>query len=432
MNSIRLYLVSVIFICGISISFIVLLLGYQRGSVSTKALLDEQLQDVANLLVNYPATQTHYAVYVSEHFSYLVLDDPSSLDRLSKRYDLPFVDLQAGFDFADGQHGSWRTFTKYDPDAGRWILLAQAENQRSELVQELVFTTLMPFFLGLPVAILAVWFVIGRGLRPLRILTAKLHRKRSNNLEAIEIDNPPAELQPVITSVNQMLERLAQAFEHEQSFVANAAHEMRTPVSNLKIHLHNLKSELPHTSENFIQLTQAADHLAHMVEQLLTLYRSSTEGLNNAAESVAIDASLQQIIANHYLDIEQHEQIIELNCAPFHFSLNHFAFQSLIANILSNAIKYTPHGGRIHVTAHLKLQRLLITVEDSGPGVAQEDQQRMMERFVRLESTSHKPGSGLGLAIVAEAAKRIKAEIKFSPSADLGGLKISIAIPART
>ncbi len=412
----------------ILVSFLVLLKGYEQGSQTTSTVLDEELKKTAHLLAHYYKPNSTGASYSSPHYAYQITAD-NKIVEASKNLQSELLDTQSyGFFYSNFDQLRWRAYRFFLADKKVWITVAEPENQRLKIIENIVLSTLQPLLFGIPIAAVAIWFIIGYGLQPLKQLSSQLYYRQAHNLEPIDLGTQPKELHSVTESVNQLLQRLRVAFQREKAFVADAAHELRTPVSNLKIHLHNLVEDASEASK-YNHINQAVDHLEHLVAQLLVLYRSSSDLLADQVEEIDLQTLLQGIIAQHYQLIEHHQHDIELICSPCVFRSNRFALSSMIHNILSNAIKYTPDSGKIRVTAHCNGKDVFIKIEDSGPGIPPEQQQKAFQRFERLneQKASEVEGSGLGLAIVAEAAKVIDADTHLHRS-DLGGLSFEIEI----
>lgn len=430
MISIRTFLLGVIVTGWVLVNFLVLLKGYENGSNSTELLLDEQLIDLAHLLAKRSAVPRPNEPYFNERFAYQVIHEQRINEASPGLEKHIFAPLEKGFSHANFLQSRWRTFSLFDANTDRWILVAELEKQRLKITESIVLSTLQPLFFGIPLAIIAIWLVIGYGLRPLQNLSQQLHQRQVNNLDPIDLGTLPRELHSVTDSVNQLLNRLQIAFSREKAFVADAAHELRTPVSNLKIHFHNLQHATEHP-EKYQDFGDAIDNLAHLVEQLLLLHRSSAEQLTGYQQEIELNAYLQDVIAQHYHDIDSKEHEIELQAQNFRLETNVFALTSIINNGLSNAIKYTPKGGKIRVSTSCATKHIAIVIEDSGPGIPVNERQGVFQRFVRIERANQPPinGSGLGLAIVAEAAKVLGAEIGLGHSILLGGLSFQLTLP---
>jgi two-component system sensor histidine kinase QseC len=356
------------------------------------------------------------------------------LQRSSNTPDTPVVPLVAGF--RDGNFGGfrWRILTRPSSAGDGWIMVAERADIRFVLADQVLLQAVLPIVLGLPVIGLLIWGIVGRGLSPLSRLASQLREKRSDDLTALPTEAVPAELQQVIASTNALLGRLTSAFERERRFAADAAHELRTPISVLKVQTYNLAHELPAGSENLTTLTHGIERLHHLVEQILALYRNTPE--QSLAEFVELDLNelVRDVIGANYEQFSQRNQQIELTGARSEIVGDRFALETMVQNLLSNASKYTPEGGRVQVTVSPDEQDILLRVEDSGPGIPETEYERVFERFYRVGQDRHGstiPGCGLGLAIVKHIVELHNARMKLGGSKFSSGLAVNVLFPRR-
>ena len=215
------------------------------------------------------------------------------------------------------------------------------------------------------------------------------------------------------------MNRLEVALNREKHFTADAAHELRTPISALKIQLHNLEEDISPDNEAFQQLRAGVDRIQHLVEQLLSLYRSTPEQLAHNFCRINLHQLAQDVIAELHTKFETKQQIAELAGEPCMIEGDPFALTTLLQNLLSNANKYTPPGGHILVTISTEEHAVYLKVEDSGSGIPPEDYDKIFKRFHRLNNKpdgSTTPGCGLGLTIVRNIADLHHARIEIERS----------------
>jgi two-component system sensor histidine kinase QseC len=258
--------------------------------------------------------------------------------------------------------------------------------------------------------------------------------KRSDDLSSLSDSERPQELDVLSESINSLLRRLEAAFEREKRFAADAAHELRTPLSVLKVQLHNLLHDIPADAERLQSLQTAVERMGHSVEQVLMLYRMAPDQF--AANLVQLDlASLvRQVIAELYPQIEEREQQIELLGDQALMSGDAFALRTLVMNLLDNASKYSGHGGEIRVQVSATADTVVLTVADSGPGIPAAEREHVFERFYRVGGDRHNSGitgSGIGLAIVRHIAEMHQAEISLADSGLDSGLAVLVRFPVR-
>jgi len=282
---------------------------------------------------------------------------------------------------------------------------------------------------------------VRQGLKPLTFLTRALKNKKANDLSQLTI-SPTKELAPVTATLNELFLRLSLAFEREKQFASDAAHELRTPLSVLKINLHNLQQSfndliLANSGNNstslqnlpFAELEQSVERMAHVVDQILTLNRTNPEQMFAENTALNLQALLQESISELYPDIASRGHNIELNSELLSISGNRFAIGILMKNLIANAAKYTPDNGKILVSCLQDANNIILRVEDSGPGIAPTEYSRVFDRFYRVGGDSHNSkvlGCGLGLAIVKHIVELHQADISLSTSKTLSGLCVEV------
>jgi two-component system sensor histidine kinase QseC len=233
----------------------------------------------------------------------------------------------------------------------------------------------------------------------------------------------------VITTTNDLLGRLEASFAREKQFASDAAHELRTPISALKVHLHNLSKDLPAGHHDMMQLQAAADRMGNLVEQILVLYRTAPDQHMTRFRELDLYQLVQGIIISIYPEFESKNIRLELKGQGAILSGDRFALETLVKNLLDNACKYTPAGGDVRVSVTNDSAAVRLQVEDSGPGVSAVHYQRIFDRFYREGGDQHQSdvvGCGLGLAIVRHIADIHEATINVQPSAFETGLSVSV------
>lgn len=429
MTSIRTFLIVVIISVVCLTNFIAALQGY-RDSLNAVDRIEEQLlREKAQVLKaifngrgslsgDLFASDTLYQVWRGDQLLAKSANAPESL----------FFAKASGFHFKPYAGSQWLL---YGTDEDVHIIVATQHRVYSSLTEDVLIRTILPIIWVLPIIGLLVWFIVAIGLKPLDRLAAQLSARTVNDLSIIKSDRYTRELAPIVAALNGLFNRLDKAFEKERRFSANSAHELRTPLAALKIHLHNLSSEFDH-NESLEAVKRTADRMEHSIEQLLALHRASLEENTDGFETIDLHKSVQEVVVDVYDQLALKYQHIELLGESGFIRGDAPSIAILLKNLIDNASKYTPQGGSIRITmAHTETQISLL-IEDSGPGVPDSEYSRILDRFYRVGEEKHASevvGSGLGLSIVADIARVHQAQILISRSTELGGLAVKIIFP---
>jgi two-component system sensor histidine kinase TctE len=285
-------------------------------------------------------------------------------------------------------------------------------------------------FVQLDVTLVLVWIGIQLGLRPVRRLRDEIAQRSPLDLRPILENTAPREIAPVVVTLNRLFAALRAGAQSQQQFIANTAHQLRTPITGMQAQLDVLAAEpaAQPIRERVRMLQEGIRQLAHTSNQLLTLARADPSA-NIAAKTQAVDlGTLVGDIAARFFDRALRANIdLGVETARVSISADPSLIDDLLSNLLDNALKYTPAGGRVTVSVAASNHKALIAVEDSGPGIPESETQRVRQRFYRMpNSPGH--GSGLGLAIVDEIARLYGATLSIEPAAS-GGARITVQFP---
>lgn len=363
---------------------------------------------------------------------YQILHHGRVIQRSLAAPSAPMVKSATGFKDLTFFGKRWRTYSEQiGPDF--LVVVAQPADYRRDTTESILLTTIAPIIYAMPVIGLLLFYVIRKSLSSLVALSAELKHKSSDDLAQINIATPPKELVPVVTRLNLLLQKLSLAFERERTLSANAAHELRTPVSVLRLTAHNLRaaSEKSHiTPAQFDELDANVNRMAHVIEQIIALYRYSPEHFTEQMREVALDHLLREVVAENYEAIEQQSQDVSLEAFPVVIMGEPFALQILFENVLKNAVKYSGQGSTIVISMSQSPKHVDIIIEDSGY-VDSDEIARLTDTFYRAKSVAQTgvKGSGLGLSIVQYIAHIHGGELVLSQSA-LGGLAVKVSLPS--
>lgn len=361
----------------------------------------------------------------------------STRSALPPRAVLGFSDVEA--------HGNrYRVYTLQTPL--QTVQIAQDLSARTARARVLALRAVLPFAWLTPLLMLAVWWIIKRSLAPIERTRRVVASRAADDFSPLDGAGLPDEVRPLVDELNLLFGRVRQAFEAQKNFVADAAHELRSPLTALKLQaqtLRRLDADPAAREAGIARLNQGIDRAIRGVEQLLLLAREEAGSDQGAGTAARVD--LRQVVQLAVADVlpQARHKRIDLGLAgdpaaqPMlampEVSGQLEALRILLRNLLENAIKYTPPGGQVDVSLELRQGQPVLTVEDSGPGIAPENRPRVFDRFFRASDTAQETGSGLGLAIVKAIADRHGATLALDASERLGGLKVEVRFaPART
>lgn len=431
MTSIRTFLIAGIVATLTLFNFVAALRGYQSSMQEAETLFDNQLLDLSQLVANLEIQSVNNDFRLGNNLAFQIWDGD---ELLAASYHAPAENIgteQPGFEYANFGGYRWRTYTRFNEVRGQKVIVAERTDLRYVLAENVVLDSLAPILLGIPVVALLIWFIVGRGLKPLQQLSADLGQKKMQDLQPLEYDRSPHELEQVVQSINGFIYRQSETLEREKRFSADAAHELRTPISALKIQLHNLALEVNTDSDAWHALQQGVDRMQHLIAQLLSLYRSSPEQFAVDCSQLDLLEVTQDAVASFYPMIEERKQILELDGESCLITGERFALETLITNLLSNASKYTPEGGSINIQVAHKDNKVRLLVEDNGTGIPVADREQVFNRFYRSDVSNHAGviGCGLGLAIVQHVALLHHAELSIDNSSFATGVAFRIDFP---
>lgn len=287
------------------------------------------------------------------------------------------------------------------------IQVAETRNKRSNLASRVVTGVLLPQFAIIPLAVVLVWVGLTRGIAPLNRLQSLIRRRRPTDLSPITPASVPEEVRPLIVSFNDMMARLEENLQSQQRFIADAAHQMRTPLTGLKMQteLALQESDPDQLRRSLQQIAESADRASHLINQLLSLARAeATSEKVYAIETIDLEAVVREV-AQELFPAALAKDIdfgVEYSGHLLMVEGNGVLLREMIKNLIDNAIKYTPRGGSVTARARAA-GAIIFEVEDTGIGIPENDREMVFERFYRVLGSSES-GSGLGLPIVREIA----------------------------
>ena len=312
-----------------------------------------------------------------------------------------------------------------DAPRDRWVLVEVGETleKRAQLSNKIIASVILPQFVIIPLAVILVWFGLSQGLRPLARLRERIETRREADLSPIAVSRVPEELQPLTEAFNSMLARMQHNMDAQRRFISDAAHQMRTPLTGLKMQAQLAMREDDPRQLRYalLNISSSVDRASHLVNQLLSLARAeASEHSQKALVPVDLERLLHEIIETWV--VRALDRRIDLGYEPTGpaFILgNAFLLREMINNLLDNALRYTPDEGRVTARVVAQGDFALLEIEDSGIGISDDDAHRVFDRFYRVDGTGVE-GSGLGLAIVREIAELHRAAASLRPHATDG------------
>lgn len=327
----------------------------------------------------------------------------------------------------------WRVYGLRRPD--RYVQVAQPVSVREALAVRLALRAIWPLGLLLPLTLALVLFVVGRGLGPIRALSQALSMRSLDALEPVQPAGPvPVEILPLVDALNDLLSRLKTASNAQRTFIADAAHELRSPLAALKLQLQAAQRDGSLTGEGttLARIEERLNRIIRLVQQLLALAREDAEparvfgpvALRRLAEQVVSDFSLLAETKSIDLGLELDSPAGEDDA--FEVIGESSSLSVLLNNLLDNAIRHTPAGGRVDLVLRRGADGIAFEVRDTGAGIAEDELERVCDRFYRGTDTQG-AGSGLGLAIAARVASRHRAVLSLNNNDKGQGLTVSVS-----
>ncbi len=336
---------------------------------------------------------------------------------------------RSGLRSVDLDGHAWRVYERELP-GGERLRVRQRTELRDEIAIAAGWRTLVPLLAMIPLLILVVLLVVRSTFKPVAALARQLDREGASHPEPLPQAEVPREIAPFVASINALLLRVSETLERQRRFVADAAHELRSPVTALSLQADNLEqAEMsPAARARFVPLKQGLARTRALLEQLLSLARTQSDA-RSAPQPVALDRLVSEVVRDLHPQAEAKgidlgvERIEALQVLGSEFDL-----ATLMRNAIDNAIRYSPAHSRVDVSAYAAQGEAVFEVTDSGPGIAPTELARVFDPFYRVVG-SGEMGSGLGLAIVRSIAERLGGQVGLANRVGRAGLKFSYRQP---
>jgi signal transduction histidine kinase len=431
-TSLRLRLLVGLLALVVAVSGLAGVLTYRRVLDETSALFDYQLRQMALSLRNQISIAPRLELPPDQGDSDFVIQiwDPFGTRVYLSRPGLPMIN-RATLGFVDQTLNGerWRVYSLQTIDGV--VQVAQPWRVRERLAGQAALRVALPLLLLLPLMAAAVAWIVRRSLKPLERVTADVQQRDAFSLSPVATAGLPQEVAPLVAELNRLLKRVGQAFDAQRTFVADAAHELRSPLTALTLQLQLLSRARDDAASEDARgkLGAAIERAMHLVEQLLTLARHEPDAARGEVAAVALNEVAQLAIADTRTLATTRGTEVHLDAVSAATARGDIdELRILMRNLIDNAVRYTPDNGTVEV--HIAVGAnggAVLDIDDSGPGIPPPERERAFDRFYRRDGSAGS-GSGLGLAIVKAIASRHGATVTLGAS-PLGGLRVTVAFP---
>lgn len=447
MKSIRTFLVSALLALITLVNFIAIVNGYSQSMRQAQDLFDGQLEkqllwldEIAAMALGDAAAAPGVQLPPLESTNGALLyqiwsaDGRQLIQRSANAPDTLLAPLREGFHEINFDGLRWNGLVRRMQRTGHIVVIADRADLRFFLAEDVVNEAVYPIVIAIPVFGVMIWLIVSAGLRPVKRIADELSQREASDLHALAMDDVPRELQQLTHSANELLRRLEASFAREKRFASDAAHELRTPIAALSVHIDNAIATTPNGEQLFRPLREGISRLSYLVEQILLLNRTVPDAYMAKFMRVDLYDIVKRVVESDMPQLLAHQHELDVDGQPVTLEGDAFALETLLHNLLGNAIKYTPDGGRIAIRFAREGQAVRLTVMDSGPGIPADEREHVFGRFYRVGGDQHGSGvagCGLGLAIVKHIVELHRGTIELA-DADWGsGLRVVVMLPVR-
>lgn len=441
MRSLQSRLVVTLSACAVALGIVAGLVSYAAAFREAYRFQDDQLLQLAALV------DTNNLAGADDAFHALPIQDHDyrlTVQALGRTFPVTLTD---GFHTVDpttrGDH-TWRAYVRtISPDLR--IVVAQPTEGRNEIARNSGLRTALPFIVFVPLLIGAILLTVRRAFRPLQQLAEGVDARRDTDLRALDTAGAPKEIEPFLVSINRLLARLAKALDEQRRFVADAAHEMRSPVTALVIQSENLDRALApvaldtETRARLTKLKSGLQRTRGLLEQLLTLARAQSARTAEAAP-LALLPAVHEALEDVFVLADRKNIVLDLvDAAPgLRVAGTKREIVTLLSNLVGNAVRYTPVGGTVSVRLSATGAEAALDVIDSGPGIDADKRERVFDAFYRANEVREPQvggvgteGTGLGLAIVRAIVDRLGGQVHLKDASQVAprGLHVRVTLP---
>ncbi len=428
-------------------TLLVSLVGFYVSQHELEEVFDAELAQSARMISHFTVDQIDYNDHTikespgdgeqghkyEKHVSFQIWKDG---ELMLKSESAPVVPMSGETGFTDTlvDDKDWRVFALHPANTPYRIYTAGDGKARDDLAENIVQGVGLVVVWALPILAILVFLSVRRGLTPLNNLSRQVKHLDVNELTLLDDQHAPQELKPLVTALNDMLNRLRQTREMERRFIADASHELRTPLSGIKLHaqLARIAADSGERDRELQFIDQAVDRSSRLIEQMLTLARLEPGEQKESMEPIQLMDLIGEIISQLSTLINAQSCQIEIqsdeDAAGLLVRSNRLLLHTLLRNLMDNAIRYGGKEGELEIQLSPGERWTVVRLLDRGPGIPEEHLQQVTERFYRLAGQEI-DGCGLGLSIATEAAANIGAELEISNRTDGAGLQVELRLP---
>lgn len=433
MRSLRIRLILLLGVAIVAAAIMLFLTSFQAAQKSSDRLFDYHMQQMALTIQNTGLEESPWDPFLyseENNFDFVIQIWSKEGAKLYQSRTYKFLPKRAtlGFSTVTLDNGDWRVYAVQSEE--QVIQIAQKMSARRESGISFALRTLWPVLPVMLLLLAVAWWVVTTALRPLERVSRQLSERSADSHASINADGLPSEIAPLISALNSLLSRMTLTLQAQQQFIADAAHELRSPITSLKLQIHSLSKAKDETGRvrAIGRLLKGIERSSHMVEQLLALARNEPFSQLFRPQCISLGEVVRQAVDE--VEPLAMSKGITLEVRQPH-DLNIFgemeALQIAVRNLLDNAIRYIPENGLIRISSEVNDNGVRLCVEDTGSGIPLADRARVFDRFYRVPGTDQ-TGTGLGLAIVKAIADRHGAKIELKESG-IGGLAVVIIFP---
>lgn len=390
---------------------------YHRARSDVNQLFDYEMKHMlyalATHITSHPELADEPLLSLEHDFVTQVWDMKGKLLFSSRPGSGPGKVLADGFSDYGGFDG-WRTFTTA---AGNYRLqAAQKQSLRGKLAADIALNAMLPILAMVPIGGVAMWLLLGYGLAPLRNIAREVELRDPALLTPLTFSNQPAEIAPLVNSLNELLARLDRALKVEREFIADASHELRSPITALQLQIELLETTQKEAQrrELVADIRAGIERFSRLIEQILLLAKLDPD-YGGTVESIPLHSAASEIIESlRPLAAAKNIQLTKTDSTTASITGDTGSLRALLRNLIDNAIRYTPKNGNVHVELITSKDGGVIKVMDTGPGMTEENLGKAFARFYRGNHEGDAGGTGLGLAIARRAADRLGARISLA------------------